>query len=399
MTGHLTTPVLPAEARLLILATRTPSAEGERALADLVHLPLNWYLVGAMAEHERLVPVVWNRLRSLSASIPPALADRIHAQAAVTEFRMAMTEATLQEVVEQLAAAGIQTLLLKGAALATTVYHSFAARPMGDLDILVRPDKARRAWECLVDRGWKAEVAGGERFYEGHHHMVGLVDPNGLHLVLEIHRAMLPIAGPFQLDETEVWREAKPVMLGTTMVYVPSDEHQLLHLCVHLAWSNMLFVGLGRTARDVAVLLEPGGINWDRFLALALHSRAESCAYWTLTTARTLAGARVPDDVLGVLRPRGPRALAQALERAHIASALVGACPSISLMRLLWSAAIRPGASGHGKSRPWHVGEAFSEVFRVGRKAGRGARLRGQLRGWAGWVRFAGILGLPRPII
>lgn len=392
-------PVLPAEARLLILAIRVPGPEANRLLSSLVHLPLNWLLVGAMAEREKLMPVLWNRLRALAANIAPDVAERIHAQAAVTEFRMAMTETTLQEVVERLAAEGIQVLLLKGAALATTVYHSFPARPMGDLDVLVRPEQARRAWQCLVAQGWQAEFAGGERFYEGHHHLVGLVDPKGLHIVLEIHRAMLPLAGPFLLDEESVWREASHVRLGTTDVSVPSDHHQLLHLCVHFAWSNMLFVGLGRTARDVAVLLESGGLDWDRFLALVRSTKADTCAYWTLAMARTLAAAPVPDRVLDVLRPRGPMMLTRALERAHIASALMGACPSTSLMRLLWTAAIRPGASGHGKARPWQAGEAFSEVFRVGQKAGRATRIRAHLRGWAVWMRFAGILGIPRPIV
>jgi hypothetical protein len=392
-------PVLPAEARLLVFATRSTNGEDDRALDRLISQPLDWRRIGEMAEREKLLPVLWNRLRGHTGRVPPEIADRIHAQAAVTEFRMAMTETTLQDALEVLASAGIRVLLLKGAALATTVYPSFAARPMGDVDILVQPGEARRAWNLLVSAGWRPELAGGERFFEGHHHLVGLVDPKGLNLALEVHRGMLPTPGPFQFDEAEVWRDARPVKLGTSEAWVPSDQHQLLHLCVHFAWSHMLLTGIGRTVRDVATMLERGEIDWEGFIALARRTRAATCAYWTLAMSRTLAAARVPESVLASLRPGGPVALTNALERAQISSALLGACPSIHLMRAMWSAEIRPDTSRHGSVRPWQVGEAFMEAFHLGHRPGRMARLKAHLHGWTAWLRFAGIFGIPRPIV
>ena len=161
----------------------------------------------------------------------------------------------------------------------------------------------------------------------------------------------------------------------------------------------MLTAGIGRTVRDVATLLERGEFDWDGFLALARRTRAGSCAYWTLAMSRTLAGARVPEHVLESLRPPGPMALSHALQRAQISSALLGTCPSIHLMRTLWSAAIRPAWSGHGSARPWQVGEAFMEAFHLGHRPGRLERLQAHVRGWAGWLRFAGIVGIPRPIV
>ena len=391
-------PVLPPEARLVAMVTRSRTAPHERELLATLREPLDWRLVGEMAEREKLLPVLWGRLGSHTGEIPPAIADRIHAQAAVTEFRLAMTEVTLARVADLLAAEGIEILLLKGAALATTVYPSFAARPMGDLDILVPPGQADRAWHLLVARGWREEFAGGDRFYEGHHHLKALLDPGGLHLVLEVHRTALPAAGPFRFDEAALWRDSSRVPLGNGEAAVPSSQHQLLHLCVHFAWSNMLFSGLGRTARDIATLLEDGGFDWDGFVVLARQSRATSSAYWALRLARTLARAPVPDETLRRLRPPGMPFPPAALERALIASALTRACPSVQVMRWLWCLAIRPGASGHGESRPWQVGEAYAEAFQVGPGMGRSARLRSHLRGWGAWARFLGILGLPRPV-
>ncbi len=150
-------------------------------------------------------------------------------------------------------------MLLKGAALALTVYPSFAARPMGDVDILVHPEEAQRAWQCLVDAGWTAELSGGEKFYEGHHHLVALKDPNGLQLVLEVHRAMLPMAGPFLLDESRGvaggahrFRSGRIDGMGASSMASPtaSPLRPLRH--GRTCYSS----GLGRTVRDVTTLLE-----------------------------------------------------------------------------------------------------------------------------------------------
>jgi hypothetical protein len=306
--------VLPAEARLLFLATRPGVTSDDASLAELLRSPLDWMAVGQLAEREKLLPVLWSRLGEHAKSIPAPTAALLQRQAVVTEFRMALTESVLVQVVERLSTQGIQVMLLKGAALATTVYPSFAQRPMGDLDILVRPQHARRAWQCMKDAGWtlEPEFSEGGDFHELHHHLPPLVDPKGLKVVLEIHRAMLPGEAPCVLDPDDVWRDAREVRLGSTTVYVPSDVHQLIHLCVHFAWSHMLEGGLARTVRDVATLIAAHAMNWAEFVALAKRSKAGTCAYWTLALTRTLGGAVVPQDVMEALRPRQSRALTHA---------------------------------------------------------------------------------------
>lgn len=57
-------------------------------------------------------------------------------------------------VVETLAGQGIDSLLLKGAALVRTCYDDPALRPMGDVDLLVRPDQFDQALALLLARGW-----------------------------------------------------------------------------------------------------------------------------------------------------------------------------------------------------------------------------------------------------
>jgi len=388
--------ILPPEARLVLLATRADTAESRREIADLCSLPLDWGRVGELAEREKLLSVLWGRLGAGRRSVPEAMYQRIGALATVTEFRMGLAEAALTDVLARFSAAGIEVMLLKGAALALTVYGGFAERPMGDLDLLVRPEHAERAWQLLRGAGWTPELVGGDRFYARHHHLAPLVAPGGLPLVLEVHRAMLPTAGPFVLDEAALWREARTVELRGHRAKVPDDARQLLHLAVHLAWSNMLVLGLGRTVRDVAALAKGDTLDWDKFLRVAEEARASTCAFWTLSLARTLGGAVVPDRVLRQLRRTVGARPVRALARAHVVTAMTRGCPSIHLARSLWVAAIRPRASRHGRSRPWRVGEAFAESMHHPPEVAFPRRLRHHVTRWGDWLRFLGVLALPR---
>jgi hypothetical protein len=253
----------------------------------------------------------------------------------------------------------------------------------------------------MKDAGWtvEPEFSDGGNFHELHHHLPPLIDPRGLKVVLEIHRAMLPAEAPCVLDTDDVWRDARTVRLRSATVHVPSDVHQLIHLCVHFAWSHMLEGGLARTVRDVATLISTRDVQWREFVALATRSRAGTCAYWTLALTRTLGGAAIPEAVMEALRPRQSRALTRALERSYIMTGLVRACPSVRVAQLMWSAGVRPRTSGHGSARPWHTCETFKEAFHVGTVPTLGTRVSAHLRGVASWLRFASLVGVPRRVI
>ena len=384
---------LPPEARLLFLATRPSGPDADAALSEAVKLPLNWYALGALAEREQLLPVLWKRLRYHADVIPLDVAGALQRAAAVTEFHMGLTETMLAEALDLLIREKIGVMLLKGAALAKSVYPSFASRPMGDIDLLVAPDQAQRAWQCLRDSGWKEKYEGLEEFYRTIHHLPGLFDPKGLKVLVEIHRSMLPPSGPFDLDETELWRDAHPVSVGPNTAWVPSDQHQLLHLCIHFAWSHGMGWAVGRTVRDIATLLQVRAIDWPSFVALAAGTRATTAAYWTLSIARTLAGATVPAGALESMRPRQWRPASRILERSYIMTSLLDACPSVRARQFLWTAGMRPGASGHGASRPWDVAEAFMQATHVAPNSSVFARATGQLRSLRAWLRFARVLG------
>jgi hypothetical protein len=142
-------------------------------------------------------------------------------------------------------------VLLKGAALASWAYRSFAERPMGDVDLLVDPAQAREAYEIARGIGWQwhEDLLPAER-YERHHHLPPLYDASGVGTRLEVHTALLVEGHPFRLSDAEVRAESELLPDRTCEVRVPGVAHHLVHLAVHFGWSDMMRMGAWRTFRD-----------------------------------------------------------------------------------------------------------------------------------------------------
>ena len=330
-------------------------------MASLAAEGLDWERLTRLAETERAEPVLVRRLRSLGARIP-AEAERLEQLARVVDFRQAWIEERLGASLRALSNAGIEALLLKGAALAATQYDSFLDRPMADLDLLVETGRAEDAHRLLRDAGWSWKHNPDlDGFYATHHHLAPLHDAMGVGIGLDLHRTPVCAGNPFGLTGEVMRQRATRVSVNGAAALVPEVNDQLLHLCVHFAWSHLLASGAWRTFRDVTTLVEKGQLDWDTFLVRARAHRATSCCYWVFRLASRLAGLSLPAGVLRSLRPPVPGPMLDVLER-HFTLNLLPAesvAASVRLTSLLWSAGVQPVRMGHGRARPWDRTTAY----------------------------------------
>lgn len=401
--------VLSPEAELLLLTAGSASVgggggaangagparsqgRGSERIRELLRGPLDWEKLGWLAERERAAPVLWGLLQGIQGGQGKLPEEAAHLQrlAMVSEFRMMHLEQRLAVSLDALSAAGIDVMLLKGAALAITVYGSFARRPMVDVDILVHEDEAFRAREVLLGEGWiSTETEELESFYRRHHHLPTLVDGRGMETELELHTGLFFEGNPFDFPMSDLWKRAVPVSSRGSRVFVPSQQDQLLHLCLHFAWSHMMASGAWRTFRDLRALIATREPDWDAFVALAKKSRGASCCYWTLRLAHDLVDVRVPEEVLRALRPPLSAAMLDRVER-HFAYTLLPfevPCPSVFVARTMWRTGVQPRWSGHGSVRPWERNEDL--LLGGNRPDSFGRRTLNQLRNTKAWWRYA----------
>jgi hypothetical protein len=383
---------LAPEARVLLLSAGGPESDQELDAAIIAAVRgtpararLDWDGLLQLAVHERAEAVLWRRLAGLGTTADAAFMDTLRRLALIASFRQQYLEARFAAALDLLEREGLRPLLLKGAALGTAAYDSFAERPMGDVDLLLPDGQAEVAHALLQDAGWHSiGSADTSRFYDVHHHLMPLYDSRYADAVIEVHRYLLPAGSPFELDGEQVWTRARSIRWRARHVLVPAMEDVLLHLCIHYAWAHMAHLGTWRTFRDLHVIVRHE-VDWPAFTSAARAARAATCCHWTLRLAARYGGVPVPAAVLDALRPQQGAAGLELIER-HLAANLLpgpGGCPSVGMLRWMWKAAIRPAQSGHGTIRPWH--EAPRRAMPV---PDGWARLRGQARRIGAWGRY-----------
>jgi hypothetical protein len=346
------------------LAAREHAPEGPMRLASIG----DWPRLLRFASDENALIALRHCLRHKEAESMPVDVQRQVAMLSLDrEFRMRRLQGRVEDAIIALNQVGIEPLLLKGGALAYTLYDgSFAARPMKDVDLLVLPDRADEARAIMLEQGWAidAELPGDER-YDTHHHLPPLRDVTASGLRLEIHRAVLPLGHPFRFTDEEIWQAARrvEVLKGDALVMHPS--HHAVHIAIHFAWAHMLNLGAWHAFRDLSNLITRDALDWGDFARTAERWGASTCCYWTLRLARSLSDVAVPEAILRKLEPSIPEFVRRPLTR-HFARALArseASCPSARLNRALWTVAMQPERCGHGAVRPWLVSLDLLSAF------------------------------------
>lgn len=386
--------LLSPEARVLLLAIGATSNPRELRAA-LSDPGFSWERLVDLALREKAAPALHALLAPLSDDLVPMDARaRVSGLLHVTQFRMLRLEQLFLQALDTLAREGIDVILLKGAGLATTVYGSFGARPMYDVDLLVGPERALDAWNALRANGWvHDEVERPAEFYATHYHLPPLDDPLRTGLALELHTSLTD--GAIELDTEMIRRNTREIDVHGRQTLVPGVEYQVLHLATHFAWTHGMASAAWRTFHDLHQLITNTSVDWDRVVDVAQSTRATTSCYWTFRLARSLAGVKVPDSVFDRLRPPRTEAMLRVLERHYAGVLFFGSqvhCPSVRVTQMLWSAGMAPRWSGHGRTRPWQRGEVWADTRGTAGHYSVMTRLRGHAHRMGQWRRYIGTL-------
>ena len=169
------------------------------------------------------------------------------------QVRVLGLERELPGVVRTLHAAGVESRVLKGSAVARLDYRDPGLRSFIDLDVLVRSRDVDRAVVALEAAGFLRTLAEprpgfDRRFDKG----MTLIPPAGYEL--DLHRTF--VLGPWGvvIDLDQLWEEGSEFMLGGHTVHALSRPNRFLHACYHAALGDWP-LRLG-SLRDVAEIAE-----------------------------------------------------------------------------------------------------------------------------------------------
>jgi len=177
----------------------------------------------------------WHRIRG-SKFRTSSVAFKLQQAYRLQTLYAGLHEAEIEQVINMLAADGVEPLLIKGP-VAAALYPELGLRPYGDLDLCFDPGQHQMAVSILSAQGGNASS-------------------------VDVHDGFDAVYG---LSFSEVLARAATIKVGKVMVGVPCFEDHLRILCIHFlkhgAWRPLSLC-------DIAAALESrqGEIDWDRCL-------------------------------------------------------------------------------------------------------------------------------------
>lgn len=311
------------EQELLLKALLLPADAARKAWDDwralgMPRQAIDW-------ESYRLFPLLYSRLQSLGVADPwtPALATANRLEWSKNQILLNCAAGLLR----QFQAAGIETMVLKGAALALLYYRDVGLRPMTDVDILVPTGRRRKAIEVLTAAGWTSPVLALERqtdpVLDLRHSLVFEKDA----VQLDLHWHLLSEWRTPVVDE-DVWTASIPIEVREVSSRVLDPAHQLLHSCFHGVASGPDPIPIWVVDSAMILTRSSVDLDWARLVEQARKRRLILPVREALAYLAEVYGAAVPQSVLAEMSSAGVMDLERKEYRAVTARrSVLGALP------------------------------------------------------------------------
>jgi putative nucleotidyltransferase-like protein len=223
-----------------ILSVSADTDANARLRLRLIGKAASWQALVDLAEAQGVLPpLVWAlRRRTLLLPVPGRITSAAAGQHPTVQLeasyqrhmeRRQRQRDQLADIIATLNRAGIEPLLLKGSRYLMAPARTWReARDMRDLDLLVRPDDAKRAFDALVAEGYGADPDFG---------------PTDQHLpelwksdcpsAVELHVDALAFSARATLSTPDLWRHGRRSSNEHGAFVVLPDEWHLLHALIH----------------------------------------------------------------------------------------------------------------------------------------------------------------------
>lgn len=274
---------------------------------DTFRMPLEEFL--RACNDEGVTGLIDQQLRRLKTErdwpqdVCEVLAEHGRAQAAVELLR----RRELNAVLGGLAAEGIRPIVLKGTALAYTLYDNPAARPRMDTDLLIRRDQVDLVRQVMARSGYATPAYCDGELLFGQFPSTK-IDPFGVVHTFDFHwKISTQTVFVDLLSFDEISADAIPIPSVGMHARAAGPLHALLLACVHpvmhhrnvesLIWIYDIHLLASRLSeRDL-----------DRFLELAAVKQVSAICAHQLAAARNRFGTSISDRTIARLHAMTPR--------------------------------------------------------------------------------------------
>lgn len=295
------------EARFLGMCVREPEVVDRNALAAATRMVHDWSSVVTTAARHGIAALVWETATREELPVPLEVLDDLQWVGSTMLDRGLELDAVLRRALAALADAGVPVVVLKGPALARTIYPDVAYRPYTDIDIVVDVGREAAATNALVGCGLAVlgvDAEGRHEPYEAHEHDGAVIyrafgdPPSGAKLELHLeplHLGLRPTC------EAERWERAVPVPgLAGALMLAPEDQVVQLSAHVHRHGFNRL---LWLKDIDLLTRVNADRLDWSLVKRVAAREGVLGSVWYTLELAVELLASPIPAAVIASFRP------------------------------------------------------------------------------------------------
>lgn len=266
---------------------------------------IDWDAFAARVEVQRLGPLLHDAF-SQAAFIPTPVKEGWQRAYRSASLSYVVWSAALKRAADALARGGIPLIVLKGAALAETIYDKPTLRPLADIDVLIRREHVAAALDVLQTAGYAPPQAAESDVYTlRFENELAVSSRNRFGLAIDIHWSLID-SQYYQQNLAHDWFWDSSVPLPGYGARMLGPEAQLLHLSTHFMVHHH---GKGILwLYDIVRLLRhhDGGLDWERVFAEAERGELVLSLQKTLKRAIDDLGLEVEGpqrDGLSCLQP------------------------------------------------------------------------------------------------
>jgi Uncharacterised nucleotidyltransferase len=275
------------------LLLRAALLQGEPALASWNEWRRSINLDVIDYGSHRMIPQLYRNLQRHGVKDP--VMERLKG---VYRYYLYKNEILMHRIGALLAAfdkAGIDTMVLKGAALIQLYYRESGLRPVLDADVLVHAHDAEHAMELMTRLQWNPVRDRQPQMAIPIIHSTPFEDNGGRQVDLHWHLFWECFNAK---DNDDYWKNAIPIQIGGAQTLALNPTDQLLHTCWHGArWNEVPPI---RWVADAMQIMGASAaeIDWSSLLKKAQRHRIILPVKDSLEYLKKKFDAPVPDTVL-----------------------------------------------------------------------------------------------------
>lgn len=197
-----------------------------------------WGQVVKSAEENAVAPLLYASLKRLGreSELPVEYNERLRVEYIRSDTANWLALQELQVLLAEFEKAQIPVVVLKGGALATTLYPEPSLRPMSDLDLLIPRASLAQVEVLLIERGYISPVEMGESFGPQLTNYRAYERGGKRPAHLEIHWHLFK--SPFYCQRVPIdwfWDHTIEIIINQQRARVFANAAQFLHLASHFA--------------------------------------------------------------------------------------------------------------------------------------------------------------------